>query len=533
MEEALELLIHRCATDKELYSVVFFPHYCTREFSEFHLHLFQTFKFGQRRVRQVDGAPRGSAKSTFRSLIDPIHDVCYGTEGFIVVLSNTGPLAAAKLKDIRAEILQNSDLQAVYGVRFPTKNPGETQFVIESNAGSCAFMAFGKGAQLRGVRYKERRPTKIILDDVEHSDEVNSERQREKAEAWFNEDVSKLGDTDTNIIFLGTVLHKQSLLAKTVNNPAYESKVFKAIVSWSERQDLWDEWTKIYTNLDVPKAQRQADAQAFYDANETEMLRGTKVLWPEKESYLDLMKEMVEIGRRAFMKEKQNAPLGADQPLIEKIHWYKEVHDAKLGRCFLVESTGALIPFTHLQRHAYGVIDPSTGQTKAKDGKLGDFACLLAGFKYTANDATRLFIHFDWTKRQAPTKQIDAIFDMHEEFHFQKFGVETNLFRNLLLPNIQAEEKRRRAKDPKFERISWYDIEQVENKTERIFTIEPRLTHGNILLHRGLSETFRQQLEDFPHVDHDDGPDAVEMLWSLVNNRYKAAAISMDPMGGR
>lgn len=512
----------RCATDVELFTKIYFPHYATRPFNRFHVDFFKNTEYGERSFRRASAAPRGNAKSTLATLVKPIHDVCYGLEQFIIIISNTAPLADQKLKDIRAEILSNDLLVADYGVHFPRKNPGETQFIIHSDEGATMFMAFGRGAQVRGIRFGAHRPSKIVCDDVEHSEEVYNERIRAKTESWFQEDVTKCGNENTNIEFVGTILHKQSLLSKLVTNPAYRTATYKSVISWSERQDLWNKWQAIYTNLD--DKERIQKSEQFYKDNEKEMLKGTDVLWPEKEPYLYLMKEMIEIGKRSFYKEKQNDPLGNDDKIFETVHWYHVVDSG-----IFIESTQSIIPWAELSQ-VYGVIDPSTGQTKAKKGKLGDFSCILTGYYH--HNSKRLFVHNDWTKRAAPTVFIKEIFEEQDKFQYNRFGVEENLYRNLLLENIKAEKKRREAaQDGKLIEIEFQQIIQTENKEGRIFAIEPKVAHGYIVFNRALSTEFKTQLEEFPHADHDDCPDALEMLWSMVHNRYSTGVVHGN-MGG-
>lgn len=527
---AEDFLYYRCATDLELYALAFFPHYCTYAFNEFHHQTFDETKWAERAVRRARAAPRGYAKSTLKALVKPIHDVCYGLEDYVLFVSNTQDQANGKLRDIRTEVLTNTNLVEFYGLRFTKRTPGETAYELACQGHYAKFEAYGAGVEIRGIRYGAKRPTKIVVDDSEHSEEVMNEDLRAKFYAWYMQVISQIGNEFTNIEFIGTVLHRDSLLAGLLKNPAYDGKLYKAVISWSEREDLWNKWRELYTNLD--NTARLIDAQAFYDQNETEMLKGTKVLWPEKESYLWLMKEMIEKGKINFMKEKQNEPSTGNQSIFDVIHWYQERDEG-----LYIEKTQKIIPWDHLREHAYGVLDPATGQTKAKKGKLGDFACQLTGFK---DPKGRLFVHRDITKRVKPTKQISNIFDEHEQFNYQKFGVETNLYRELLLPNIIAEKKRREEERKKLKlpnygiNMSFYDIEQTENKEKRIYTLEPKVFHGYILFNRALSQEFIGQLEVFPTPGaHDDGPDALEMLWSLVNNRYKMAALDIDVMGGR
>jgi predicted phage terminase large subunit-like protein len=524
-----DLWYWRCATDLELYAAAYFPHYCQHTFNEFHRDMFESIGFMERAIRRARAAPRGYAKSTLTALIKPIHDVCYGLEKYIVLISNTQDQASQKLRDIRSEVLTNSALIADYGIRFRTRKPGETQYVIHCGDHSCMFTGYGAGVEIRGIRFGASRPTKIVVDDGEHSEEVQNEALRKKYEDWYFQVVSQIGNEKTNIDVIGTILHRESLLKNLLKNPAYDGKLYKSVIGWSERQDLWNQWTQIYTNLDNPN--RMAEANLFYRQNEAELLRGTRVLWPEKEPYLYLMKELVEKGRRAFMKEKQNEPLGGDEAIFEVMHWYREVADG-----LLIESSGKLIPWEELKDkegrwlNMYGALDPATGQTKARPGKLGDFSCVVSGVK---DSVGRLLVHHDWTKRAAPTKYISRVFELHEEYRYQKFGVETNLYRNLLLPNMVTERKAREAQAGKIIQLPFYDIEAIENKEKRIYTLEPKVTHGWILFNRALSQEFIGMLEAFPHGDHDDGPDALEMLWGLVNNRYKAASIDLDVMGGR
>lgn len=507
----------------ELFALLYFPHYCQSPFNQFHLEMLKTWRYGERASKRLRGAPRGYAKSTLVALIKPIHDVCYGLESYIVILSNTKPQAVGKLKDIRRELLENTYLVDDYGISFPSKKPGESQFEVFCQDGSTMFSAFGSGAEIRGIRFGHKRPTKIICDDVEHSEEVFNEEIRSKYESWYKEVISNMGTKSTNIEFVGTVLHPKALLKNLEKNPAYNSKVYRSIISWSDRQDLWDKWTDIFSDLENDN--REEDAYNFYLAQRDEMLKGTKVLWPEYEDYYELMKQLIEKGRRAFMKEKQNMPLGADDAVFETFHYYREVEGG-----IVIESSDKFVPWDEFRYNAYGAMDPSTGQTKPRKGKMGDYTCLLAGYLDTKG---RLLVHEDWTKRAPPTRYIDRIFEAHEQYEFQKFAVETNLYRNLLLPNIIAERKRREDVAERIIKLPFYDIENVDNKEKRIFTLEPKTTHGWILFNRALSEEFMTQLEDFPHADHDDCPDTLEMLWSLTHKRYKASDVSVDLLGAR
>lgn len=499
-EDARNLLIERCRTDVEAFALAFFPHYCEYPFNKFHNDCFEDWRVPVRRTRWADAAPRGSAKSTLKALIKPIHDLCYHVETFIVLFSETDRQAVGKLKDIRSELLDNRLLIEHFGNFFRNRSIGEKEFVATCGGHECKFASYSAGAEVRGIRFKENRPSKLILDDAEDSNEVENEELRDKKENWFKQVISKLGNKKTNIDVVGTILHKKSMLMSIKENPVYKFRLYKAVISWSEREDLWLKWRTLYSNLDCDT--RLADAAKFYDDNEVEMLRGTEVLWPDYEGYLDLMVEMIEIGRKAFFKERQNEPIAGDQSLFEDMHFFLETNEG-----FQICNTGVVIPWKELHG-VFGVIDPATGQTKAKTGKLGDFTCICMGYTDTKG---RLFVSQDWTKRATPTKFINQIFEFYELRNgFEKFGVETNLFRNLLLPNLERERTTREqankaaGKSPWGIRIPFYDIENVENKHKRIYTLEPKVSNGYILFNKSLSQEFIGQMEAFPLGEHDD-----------------------------
>jgi predicted phage terminase large subunit-like protein len=477
-------------------------------------------KYGERGAKRADAAPRGTAKSTLRTLIKPLHDACYGLEQFILILSSTTPLANKKLKDIRSEVRSNSKLRDVFQLRFLDGRAGESQFTLVSKYGVTHFMALGKGAEVRGIRYMQHRPTKIISDDVEHSDEVYNEVTRQKTKTWYFEDVSKAGTKKTNFEFIGTVLHPDSLLSDLLRNPAYTGKTFKSIISWSEREDLWNTWRQIYRNIDNPD--RATEAQAFYEKNKEEMLKGTEVIWPEREDYLYHMKDIEEIGLKSFMKEKQNDPQGSDDLVFDTFHYYTETNEG-----MLLDGTGVLVPKKDLVQ-VIASVDPSTG--KASHTSLGDYTCMLIGYKDIKG---RLYVHKDFTKRVSPTKYINEIFNLWEVHQFEQMAVETNLYRNLLMQNILDEKRRRQEESKKEYRIAFYEVEQTENKIERITRLEPKVNHGWVLFNKNLSKDFMNMMRDFPKNKHDDGPDALEILWSLAHNRYKPSAVGINAMAGR
>ena len=520
-DDLLRAHFARCKWDIEYFINEYFSHYTSYAFSSFHRDFFEYWEQNTTRgIRRVIACPRGYGKSVIVTLLKVLHDIVFGRENYIVLVSNTQVQAIGKSRDVRTELLTNRRLQRDFGIKFATKKPAQSSFEVETHLGSTMVHSIGAGTEVRGLRYKEHRPSCIILDDSEHSDHAQNEELREGYEAWFFEVIQKLGDPNTNIYMVGTVLHRESLLMRLVQNPAFDSQLYKSIIEWADNDDLWDRWKEIYSDMENPN--RRVAADKFYYENEEALLEGTKVLWPEKEPYKYLMEELIQGGKRSFMKEKQNEPMGADDALFTYFEFFREVPEG-----FQLEKNGKIIPWKNLRRNCYGVIDPATGQTKAKQGKKGDYACILVGFEDP--NTGRIFVYKDITKRIPPTKQIDNILDLHQEHEFVKFGIEVNLFRGTLRDNLQKKEIEQNIIQSK--RIPCTNIHQTENKEKRIFTLEPKVSMGKVVFNRALSRTFFDQIEAFPYGGNDDAPDALHMLEQLVNEKARLGGLTVDRWG--
>ena len=509
-------IIARCSFDFHAFCSIFFQHYCENAFNKYHLDKFRDFVFGQRGARDADAAPRGYAKSTIEVLFKPLHDIAYESENFILILSNTYDQSVSKVQDIRSELIENKLYSAIYGDCLASGKAGKDNFIVSRGDYQCRITALGSGSEMRGIRHKNFRPTKIILDDIEHSTEVEKEMLRNKMQEWFKDVVGKLGSPKTNYSIVGTVLHERSLLKSLIENPRYKSRMYKAIISWATNKKLWDEWTEIYTNFDLDKDDRQKKALKFYHDNKKKMDEGVEVLWPDREPYYALQEEIIEYGIRSFMKEKQNSPMTDETKVFDPVSFK---YYTKTAKGILITKTKILVPWNQLT--SYGVIDPSTGERKPSTNRDVDFTCILSGYKDMRG---RLFVDSDITKRIPPSVFVRRIFEQQAYYKYRSFGVEINLFRNLLMKNLLDERKKVEKAEKRKIECQFYQINQVENKHKRIYSVEPKVFHGQILFNSDqISTEFWNQLKDFPKGDHDDCPDALEMLWGLVNNKYKVS----------
>ncbi|HIH3536678.1 TPA: glycosyl hydrolase 108 family protein, partial [Escherichia coli] len=169
----------------------------------------------------------------------------------------------------------------------------------------------GSGKKLRGLRHGPYRPDLVILDDIENDEMVRNPEQRDKLHDWLTKTVMPLGEAGgkTDIIYIGTILHYDSVLSRTLNNPMWKTARFKAVIQWPANMKLWDEWEELIRNKQ-PEA-----AEALYRQNEADMLAGSVVSWAAR-PLLALMKIRVRDGHDTFDSEYQNDPVSGEDALF-------------------------------------------------------------------------------------------------------------------------------------------------------------------------------------------------------------------------
>jgi len=447
--------------------------------------------------RLAVAAPRGHAKSTVMSLQNVLHAAVCGYKRYILLISDTAEQACAFLEAIKTELEYNEELLALFG---PQKGPVWKRSVILLRNGT-RIDALGSGQKVRGRRHRERRPDLIVLDDVENDAAVCSRRSREKLESWFWSAVSKAGDRYTDIVCVGTVLHHDSLLLHLLENPGYRAARFRAVERFSD-SPLWRDWERLALDPDDP--QRLRRAEAFFRANRRAMLAGTRVLWPRKLSYPELMQMRLSEGEAAFFREMQNEPQDPDRCLFPRawLQFYGET-DFSAGFRF------------------FGYCDPSLG--KSADSHFSAIATLAletrTGLMYV--------LDMDLARRR-PDALIDDILEKARRLRrrfgadYTAFGAETNQFQWLL-----KEELRKRSAAAGIW-LPLCEVHHASDKLLRIQSLQPDVKNGYLLFRPDQRELL-EELNQFPLGRHDDGPDALEGAVRLCR-QYAAPAPLPAPL---
>lgn len=474
------------------------------EYSQMHQDFIKSERDPSRRgVKEAIAAPRGNAKTTFKMLIKAVHAICYKYHPFIIVVGYSDKEATDKTRDIRDELALNERLIEVFG---PLVSPtaAMSDFITKNGV---RVVARSRGGQIRGLKYRKDRPSLIILDDVESQESVNTPEQRAKTETWLKKDVIGAGSADgaTCVIIVGTILHQESMLAGLLKTPGWRRSKYKALHQPAERQDLWDQWKEIYSDLEKGE-QAQEDAKAFYQAHETEMLKGVEVLWPGGESYYQIQEFIIQNGIAAFNSEKQNDPFDPDKQILDPdgclkftVSWPGDDDwptELDHGYCVMLPS-GSFRHSNDLKVIAFH--DPALAETKKSDyAAICVCAQDVAGYVYVLEC---------YLKRETPDKQITAAFDLGAKWGVSTLYLEAVGFQRLLKPLYKLEAERREALGLEFS-LRVIGVQQHQNKIHRIGTMQPYFSNRWIRFNKFIDLVFLDQLRLFP-TDHDDGPDAL------------------------
>lgn len=479
---ASRVRVARGRQDYEFFARTYFPHYVTSaaEPSQFQAWVYRTLpEVADTPGRlQAVAAPRGEGKSTLMTQIGALFLIAYGLAHMVPLIMGSSEQAEEMLEVIKAELVANPRLRMDFPDAFGQGRIWRAGQIITVNG--IKVKAFGIGKRIRGARNGPWRPDFVFLDDLENDENVRSKEQRDKDEHWLNTAVLNLGPPDGSmrVIYLGTLLHYDSVLRRVMNAPRWKShaRTFRSVIEWPDRMDLWDQWEEVL-KLDGEDA-----ALAFYQAHQADMDLGAAVSWPKVRTLYRLMLQRAN-SHKAFDTEQQNDPTAGEEcPFSGCLqYWVQPVREWVF----------------------FGAHDPSMG----KSARKGDPSATLVGGYDRAKG--KLCVVEALVRRRPPDKQIADIITLQAEWNCLLWAIEDNAFQEFFRTELVKRSAEQNLHVPARGFTSKVD------KDLRIEGLQPHVANGVILFHRR-HRTLNEQLEHWGEAEHDDGPDALEMLWQTA-----------------
>lgn len=442
-EEEKKKRVARAKADRSYFFQTYLPHYFTRAPAEFHQELLEYADIEGEPV--LIAAPREHAKSTLCTLGLPLHDVLFEKKHLIIIVSDTEDLAGDFCQFIQMELESNERLRSDFGNLVRHGSWEATDFTTKNGV---RVKARGRGQRIRGLRNRQYRPDRVIVDDLENDKNVRNPRLVRETIDWLLTAV--LGSLAENYSFMmiGTMLSKKSVLAemmamKAEDNPEksrYVSKIYKAI-----------------TEFNLP-------------------------LWPEAWSIERLAKRKHQMGSVRFNQEMMNDP--SDDDGLFREAWIRYYYPEEiLGKALRV----------------YTFIDPSSESGASNDYK----AIITIGI----DEDGIIYVMDAFIRRTSPNEMAKVTYTRFEEFHPLLIGMEENALGEFAQSPFQLVARDKKyvlpirglknsiAKEARIGRISPH----VERGIIRF-----RKCHSD-------QDLLVEQLIYFPSTTvHDDGPDALE-----------------------
>jgi predicted phage terminase large subunit-like protein len=356
-----------CEMDLLRFGRTYCPHYFSYSASEFHEEIAELTDMEQF-LNLV--APRGFAKSTILSFLKVLHWIVYERKHFILLISDTMPQATLFLQAIKEELESNEKLIGDFGHLEGEKKWSEKDFITSTG---IRVVARGTGNKLRGLRHRQYRPDAVVLDDPQNDEHVESHQQREKDWRWFIRVVLNVGQEDTCIFVIGTIIHPECIVFRLIDNEGFTSRVYRAI-----KDD------------------------------------GTS-LWPERWPIEKLELKRKQLGSVAFDMEFMNRCHDPEtHPFDTEKFTYFDLSEIALEE---MEVT-------------VGAWDPAMGQEagKARRGSVDYAAIATVG----RDESGYLYVLDCWMSKVPPLKQIEAAFRLYATWGWRWFGIETVAFQKVL-----------------------------------------------------------------------------------------------------
>ena len=528
-----DVLARMAAFDSQLFFALTMPETFYRPFSEFHLSLLSLVQNNQRTGRREGRiGPRGWGKSTTITEGGSLLITCRNSYippeqryKFILILSETSSQAEARLETIKANLETNPNIAKYYPEAFGKGKVWRTDRILTAN-GICIATG-GMNCSLRGIKFENRRPDVILLDDVDSLDTATSPTESAKLEERFTRDVLKCGYDETDVFVVGTILSKKCLCYKLMHGDDFATwnvEKYKALKSFPRNMDYWDKFGSILNDRRKPLEQRKVECMQFYLQNKEAMDEGGESAWPDVMPVYKLMCEYYMEGRRSFLTEKQNDVIETDISYFtpEKYKYISAAESQELLR------TNPII---------YMYIDPTGGEASSRSqyaqrGPDKFAAALLA--KVTDD----LFMLVDFVAAACrQSLQFEHITRMLEKWRVTRMTVEGNAgqthYINALKTYLTAQyadtDWRQRAKTQHL--LYPRTVMSSVAKEARIAALEPHLANHTILLPEEMMESrshYREladELSDWPNCDFDDGLDAFSGAFFSGFRNFRFAAL--------
>jgi len=449
-----EIRIKKLLSNYSAFVTYYFPHYAKCNTAPFQIKAANRIrKFTN--FKGVFKWARGHAKSTHFDIFMPLWLKAQDELHVMVLVGKSETNAITLISDLQAELEANQRYINDFGKQVKAGSWEEGEFVTNDN---CAFFARGRGQSPRGLRFRDKRPDYIVIDDLDDDELVQNEARVRKLTDWVKEALfGTLDGGRGRFIMVGNLISKTSVLENISKSEGVILSTTNALLpngdpTWASK------WTK----------EELAEMAAF-------------------------------MGYRAFQKEMMNNPI--TEGAVFKQDWIKWKRMPKLEK----------------YEHLIAYCDPSFKSSSKNDykaiklwGKIGTELHHIDSFVRQTSVAEMVRWFYDLHERLAGATICDYYIEANflQDILLDEFEREAKL-RGYMLP-IRPD---KRKKPDKFQRI-----EAISPLWERGVVYYNANKQNDKDMLTGIEQTLAFEKGS---RSHDDAPDADEGAIYLLQKRTR------------
>lgn len=396
---------------------------------------------------------RESGKTSLVIKGAPLHALTFPREdrSYIVFLLNNATLAQKRLQEIVEAYEGNRDLSANL-IRTVEYKPSLGFYEAEVTDGERNFNvrieAYGKGASIRGLSWKDRRPDLVIIDDPQDKEDVDSDLIVDRDWDWFLTEVKFLGK-DARIFLIGNNLGEKCIVERCL-----------------EAKDILE-----FEGRRIPIADEQ-----FIESQ-----------WPEKYPIEYVTNE------RDTYTELGKADIWWRERMCKSTSPQSQRFRKDLFRYYIPsEMEGQMRRMVK-----YTTVDLAIGTTKRSDFTVVMTIAVDAKGNWFILDAA----YGKWN----PTETMNEIFSAVVKYKPRVVGIESVAYQAALIHFLDREMSSRNIF------FTVHRLESDRRKHLRIEGMHPRFSAGKVFFPAGASflAELEKELLGFPRATHDDLIDAL------------------------
>ncbi len=185
---------------------------------------------------------RESAKTQYAMRSFPLYALTFPFDAadYIVIIKNNATLAHNKLHELEREFVENPALSARL-IRIVEQSSEAFEVLVKDDDDKDHLVrieAYGKGASIRGLSTRDRRPKLLLIDDPQDKEDAQSETVQAQDWEWFLSDVMFLAKA-CRIVLIGNNLGEKCIIERVFANAEALGFVARRVPAIIDGESAW------------------------------------------------------------------------------------------------------------------------------------------------------------------------------------------------------------------------------------------------------------------------------------------------------